>query len=226
MRIWDIDPGFLNNGSLSAEHRELHALIKVADHGRGPATHPEFLRWQPHLGALRQRHKVLCAEMALRGMGHHSPLPQTPICSWPDTFLDLPEAQYGILQQRYDAGQKPSGRIPFPKRDTNLWASHKYSVMARDPNACREIGRTLAQGGFASGELARHLVDWLRRPPTEGRMKDALQHMWGYVSQRQGQEHERWDNLTLLMRIQERAKANGTTYLLHSTALGELAAWM
>ena len=29
MRIWDIDPGFLNDKSLLGEHRELHGLMSI-----------------------------------------------------------------------------------------------------------------------------------------------------------------------------------------------------
>ena len=133
MRIWDINPGYLNNGSLSAEHRELHALFRVAEHGRGPAEHPEFLRWRNHLPALAVRHKQLVAEMAFRGMGHHSPLSEQQIQGpiiWPETFLDPPWNQYQILAERYKKGDKPQGRIPLPNRATGLWAGHKYSVMA------------------------------------------------------------------------------------------------
>ncbi|MDJ0835642.1 MAG: DUF1722 domain-containing protein [Acidobacteriota bacterium] len=225
MRIWDIDPGYLNNGSLLAEHRELHALLRVAEHGRGPADHPEFKRWQHNLPALACRHGLLVAEMELRGYGHRSPVPQNAgDMEWPENYLTEPAEQYNELARRYLT--REPGRIPFPKRATDMWAAHKYSVMARDPGRGRQLGRDLAEGRIDEPACARLLVSLMRRPPHAGRLRDALLHMWGYVSDRRGDDHENLDNRALLTAIRRRAAERNIIYLLQATALGELAAWL
>ena len=68
MRIWDINPGYLNRQSLLGEHRELHELVSIIKNNKkGYSKHPETLRWLGYGWALKQRHKLLVAEMTLRG---------------------------------------------------------------------------------------------------------------------------------------------------------------
>jgi len=227
MRVWDIDPGFLNDGSLLAEHRELHALVRVCSHGVGPIDHPELRRWRPHMGGLAQRHRVLVEEMALRGYGHDSPVPRPEgQWTWPEGYLSEPLAQLEKIAERYRREHKPAGRIPLPKQATELWAAHKYSVMARDPELAREIGRQVADGELDMAACAVEMVEVLHRAPEPGRLRDALLHMWGYVSDREGADHESLSDRELLDQIRTRAREREVTYLIQSTALGELAAWM
>lgn len=219
MRIWDIDPGYLNRGSLLAEHRELHALYNVVQRGPGGFDHhPEPNRWRAHLDALCERHHWLVCEMGLRGIGHRSPLPRFGDPQWPAAYLDAPGEQYQILKGRYET--KAAGRIPFPRNPGELWAQHKYSVMARDPALGKQIGREVAGGNFSIATLASTLVTILRSVPSRGRLKNALDHMWGYV--REGGSPPA-DLQTMMRFIQERAVHQERSYLLHSTALGELA---
>jgi len=95
MRIWDIDPGYLNRQSLLGEHRELHGMASILVNGKkGYARQPETLRWAPHLDALYQRHRQLAAEMHLRGYHDRSPLPSPPPnFTWPPDFIDPPAEQ-------------------------------------------------------------------------------------------------------------------------------------
>ena len=68
MRIWDIHPGYLNRQSLLGEHRELHAIVSIiGNKKKGYSRHPETVRWVGYGWALGQRHRLLSAEMALRG---------------------------------------------------------------------------------------------------------------------------------------------------------------
>ena len=67
MRIWDVHPGYLNRQSLLGEHHELHGLVNVlTQNKKGYSKHPETLRWVGYGWALKQRHALLAAEMALR----------------------------------------------------------------------------------------------------------------------------------------------------------------
>lgn len=228
MRIWDIDPGYLNRQSLLGEHRELHGMFVVLSENRkGYAAHPETRRWRGHLAALGKRHDLLVEEMQLRGYNHHSPLPViTGETTWPKTFIDPPHAQFAILQQKYRA--KEPGRIPLPSSARQLWAQHKYSVLARDPRLYRRIGPWLAaaddQLRFRS--LARILVRTLRLAPPPGRLRNGLDHMWGYVAHLAGQSAAGQSPYHLLQMTRKLAGSGNIAYLLASTALGEIGAWL
>jgi hypothetical protein len=57
--------------------------------------------------------------------------------------------------------------------------------MARDASEYKRIGRWVAsrKTGSAIFDLYPELVSFLRCPPAEGNLRNAVQHMWGYVSQ-------------------------------------------
>ena len=225
MRIWDIDPGFLNDRSLLGEHRELHGIFSIlVNHKTGYSRHPETLRWQGHLPALAVRHDLLVAEMGLRAFRHHSPLPiQSEVVTWPEGYIDLPNRQYAILQEKYR--DKKPGRIPLPRNVQQLWAYHKYSVMARSPEEYRRIGPLVAAGTLTMPDLAGELVKLLRTPPTPGRVLNGLQHLWGYVSDYTDLTPDPADLRAMLKEIGRLAKDHQVQYLLESTALGELLCW-
>jgi len=226
MRIWDVDPGFLNDRSLLGEHRELHGIFSIlVNHKTGYSRHPETLRWQEHLPALAVRHGLLVAEMGWRGFRHHSPLPpQIGEVIWPKSCIDPPGQQYVILQDKYR--NKRPGRIPLPINIQQLWTSHKYSVMARSPEMYRRIGPQVAVGILTLPILAGELVATLRTPPLPGRLRNGLQHLWGYVSG--GTDLLRPDPINpgaMLKEIGRLAREQHIQYLLESTALGELLFW-
>lgn len=225
MRIWDVDPGFLNDQSLLGEHRELHGIFSILIHGKkGYSRHPETLRWQGHLPALAVRHALLVAEMGLRNFRHHSPLPiQSEKVVWPELYIDLPDRQYAILQEKYR--DKKPGRIPLPRGVQPLWTYHKYSVMARSPEEYRRIGPLVAAGGLTLPDLADELVGLLRTQPTPGRLRNALEHLWGYVADYSEYKPDPADQLAMLNEIGRLAKEHQVQYLLESTALGELLCW-
>lgn len=225
MRIWDIDPGFLNDQSLLGEHRELHGIYSIlVNHKTGYSRHPETLRWVEHLPALAVRHGLLVAEMELRGFKHHSPVPLFPgTVVWPRLFIDPPGQQYAILGEKYR--EKKPGRIPLPVDVQHLWASHKYSVMARSPEEYRRIGPLVAAGTLALPDLAGKLVEFLHLPPTPGRLQNAVQHLWGYVSDFSDHQPEPSEPLAMLAEIGRLAGEHRSIYLLYATALAELRFW-
>ncbi|WP_232726465.1 DUF1722 domain-containing protein [Mariprofundus ferrinatatus] len=226
MRIWDIDPGYLARQQLLGEHRELHGLFNILTmNKKGYAKHPETVRWIGHVDALVLRHKQLLCEMALRGYRHQSPLPDsTDMDSWPGEYIDPPARQLELLAGKY-SGDGRSGRIPLPDNCQELWAHHKYSVMAHDPNLYRELGPEVAHGKFRNNmnALACLMISTLRKPPEPGHLLNALQHMWGYV-QEAGSPPSNIEEL--LATIQSAAIKEDRIYLLHSTALSELAVWV
>lgn len=230
MRVWDVAAGYLNRQSLLGEHRELHGLYNILTQGKkGYSRHPETLRWAGALDSVCWRHAHQVAEMTLRGYTDRSPLP--PGCAaavWPSTFVDEPVKQFRLLRAKYkDVG---AGRIPLPRTPQQLWAQHKYSVMARDPDTYRRIGRRVARLGprDAMDDLARTFVLILREPPASGRLLNALEHMWGHVrADAAAADRKRADESpgALLARIQALTLAHGEPYLLASTALSELAVY-
>jgi len=96
MRIWDLNPGYLNRQSLLGEHRELHGIVSVIKNNKnGYSKHPETLRWANYGWALKQRHKLLVAEMHLRGYIDKSPvLLRRNQGIWPIIYIDSPSIRY------------------------------------------------------------------------------------------------------------------------------------
>jgi hypothetical protein len=227
MRVWDIHPGYLNRESLLGEHREVHAVLSIIINQKsGYARHPETMRWRDCLGALVFRHDCLVEEMGFRGYRHLSPAPDIPGSPWPIVFIDPPAGQLSILEQKYR--MKHPGRIPLPHNAQQLWAHHKYSVMARDaelynsigPEAARRKGRDYFEG------LALNLVGALRANPSQGGLLNALQHMWGYVSSLGSETNSPpGDPLELIAEIQKRSLQYNVSIILESTALTDLAYW-
>jgi hypothetical protein len=226
LRIWDVQPGYLNRQSLLGEHRELHGLYNILVLGKsGYSRHPETLRWVGCLSGLIMRHAALGAEMRLRGYSDRSPLPRGRRLRWPETFIDPPHHQFTLLASKYQ-GKEP-GRIPLPRSPHELWAHHKYSVMARDPAAYRDIGRRVSRmrRGTSVSLLSDELVALLRQKPARPRIVNALEHMWGYVSKDAAPDELRIAQRSaagLLLTTRQLAFRTAAPYLITSTALGEL----
>ena len=231
MRIWDINPGYLNDQSLLGEHRELHAIVSIlSNNKKGYSEHPETVRWKGHGWALKQRHKLLGSEMSLRGF-----LDKTPVDlrsnkgKWPDIFIDEPTIQYKLLRDKYK--KKAKGRIPLPKNTQELWAQHKYSVLARDNKLYESFGKLVARSKKTElfQELSAEFTEILRTRPQQGTLINALQHMWGYISEHRSKsekEIDLQDAKAIFSEVQMYSKKYNINYLISSTSLSELGAWI
>jgi uncharacterized protein YbgA (DUF1722 family) len=227
LRIWDISAGYLNRHGLLGEHRELHGVYAIVTLGKtGYSRHPETLRWMDALSGLARRHAQLAAEMRIRGYVDRTPLPRARgRARWPAAFVTEPAEQLILLRDKYHGRSR--GRIPLPRNVQELWAHHKYSAMARDPAAYRQMGRLVARARTRSARqgLARDMVAILRETPSRARLVNALEHMWGHVSGVAAPEHRQsmrrglgaWLSAIQLLALQHREP-----YLLSSTALSEL----
>nr|VFJ45054.1 MAG: Pyrimidine dimer DNA glycosylase /DNA-(apurinic or apyrimidinic site) lyase [Candidatus Kentron sp. DK]VFJ52585.1 MAG: Pyrimidine dimer DNA glycosylase /DNA-(apurinic or apyrimidinic site) lyase [Candidatus Kentron sp. DK] len=229
MRIWDIDPGYLNRQSLLGEHRELHGIVSILLNGKkGYAHHPETMRWSGRGWALGRRHRQLVCEMALRGYVDRSPVEtRSNEGRWPTTYIDAPHLQFRLLGEKYADREK--GRIPLPANEQALWSHYKYSILARDPERYREIGRAVSRKELDFDRLALELVAISRTRPGEGGMRNAIEHMWGHVSRVNGEKRLTVQSSSvreLLLATREIALEIQEPYLMKSTALGELMAWM
>jgi len=229
MRIWDVNPGYLNRLSLLGEHRELHGIVSIiVNRKQGYAKHPETIRWIGYGWALKMRHKKLACEMALRDYTDRSPvITYSNKGKWPDIFIDTPDRQLKLLKEKYIGEEE--GRIPLPKNQQQLWSQHKYSVLARNPNLYKKIGREVSKKAMDFAQLSMLLTRVLREEPTEGGIRNAIQHMWGYVSDNSMESSKKkntWSIRKLLSETQKRAMANDDRYISTSTALSELMAWL
>lgn len=231
MRIWDVNPGYLNRQSLLGEHRELHGIVSIiANKKKGYSKHPETLRWKEYGWALQKRHQLLAAEMALRGFTDRSLVAMcTQEEKWPDTYIDEPAQQFQILATKYQ--NKEQGRIPLPETAQHLWSHHKYSVLARDVNLYKQVGREVStmKPHDDYSNLVTLFTELLRQAPSIGGLQNALQHMWGHVSRFSSAgkgEVESWSLGKLLKETQTLALANKEPYLISSTALSELKVWL
>jgi len=230
MRIWDLNPGYLNRQSLLGEHRELHGIASIIKHNKkGYSKHPETLRWVGYGWALKQRHKFLVAEMNLRGYIDKSPvLLRSKSGIWPESYIDTPAEQISILREKYKTLE--SGRIPLPRNAQEYWAQHKYSVMARDIAAYKSIGKwvTSKSGSTELSKVSSEISTLLRNAPEQRLLENTLLHMWGYVSKYSSISGNELDSLSmemLLNKIQKLSLSNNIKYLIESTSLSELSAW-
>jgi hypothetical protein len=169
--------------------------------------------------------------MELRGYTEKSPVStRTKRDIWPEKYIDKPFRQFQILKAKYQ--NKEQGRIPLPENAQQIWSHHKYSVLARDVNFYRKLGRdaSLMKPHHDFSELADIITALLKKPPSYGGIRNALQHMWGHVSNSPSIAAKRevcfWPLRRLLEEIQQRSMATRNLYLISSTALGELKAWI
>jgi len=228
MRVWDINPGYLNRQSLLAEHREIHGVFVVITAGKkGYARHPETLRWYDKLAALKKRHDLLVSEMTLRGYGHYTPMEVEDAKgeTVQGVYVDIPSRQFDILRGKYSG--RENGRIVLPVNCQQLWAQHKYSVLARDPQYYRQLGSLVSKNEQEKffNRLSREFVELLVVPPPHGRLLNAVQHMWGYVSLFVSLPEPGTDLQWIMNTIRQVSFTHKIDYLLQSTALSDLAVY-
>lgn len=156
MRIWDINPRFLNHQSLLGEHRELHGIISIlVNDKKGYSKHPETLRWVSFHWALKKRHQLLSAKMSLRNFTDKSPvLIQKNKGLWAKNYIDEPAKQFMILNKKYQ--NKEQGRITLPKNAQQLGGACDLEFHA---NTCEEMAELSQKHGMEMHQIqdAAHL---------------------------------------------------------------------
>ena len=220
MRIWDISPGYLNRASLLGEHRELHGLASIhINQKKGYSRHPETMRWKNYLPALAMRHELLVAEMQLRGYQHHSPLPiEAGTEKWPD-YLDDPATQIEILREKYLS--KEPGRILLPRSLQEFWEHHRFSVMARDIGKYRLYESKLPN--LKLDEFSKEINEIVQQKPRKSDIESTIEEMWQHIGLKSNTGLSIRNNF---QELQEIAKEEEKTNLLHSTALTEFSIWL
>lgn len=234
MKIWDIHPGYLNRKSLLTEHTEIHKITEIIkNREKAKSKKSETLRWLRYGWALKIRHRVLSEELFLRGYQEESPVvTRTNEGLWPSFEENTPFQQIQELKRKRPDNQEGVGaRIPLPGSAQEIWSHHKYSVLARNVALYEKIGREVS--GYKPGrnyaELANMLVEIMRTPPAITTLNNALQHMWGHVSDCKkpaANTLDTWSIKRLCKEIQLRALEMEDHFLLKSTALSELMIWV
>jgi hypothetical protein len=75
--MWGVNPSFMCNIHLIAEHREMHMLAGMLQkHGRLLEAQVRQGICEP--GRATERHDYLASEMTMRGMRHRSPMQELP----------------------------------------------------------------------------------------------------------------------------------------------------
>ncbi len=223
--IWNISPMYFSDNDLTDEYRKLNTLLME------DAESKNFSKFYlDNRDQLYYRLSSISAELMLREIKHPKINASFKLSTLNSPKYDIsPYEQLMILANKYSF--KTQGRASLPKNAQELWAQHKYSVMARDVNLYRNIGRSLAgdKSEERYKELAKILCDELCKKPKEGSILNALQHMWGYVSNFSSIKKTEVKNLSLIELLYEIAslvKQSNQKYLLSQTALSELEIWI
>ncbi len=218
--IWDLDSGYMDNELLTAQMRLISGLLdKSANSGVGMPDH-----WIGHETALMLRLNQLIAEMKLRNIDtpEYQQLPEESAV-WPSRWQYPLHEQLDKLKARQASIVHP--RIPLPKNEHELWGHYKHSVMARSQKLYLTLGQRVALRQVKFDDLLAELVSVERVTPHPFLLRNSLHQMWGYISKESKLNINETTLPTLLHEIQRLAKVEHAEYLLHGTALAELACW-
>ena len=169
MRIWDIEPEFLCQKHLVAEHRELHGLWNILTKHKakgGYSRHPETLRWVGKQKALYNRHEALIKEFFQRKYQHHTPLDKKLAIGRTKqaVFINTLAEQKRLLRNKpcdcFQAKKKAKKiaisafarkvysqvkKIPKGKVASYAWVAKKIGC----PGAVRAVGNALNKNPYA-----------------------------------------------------------------------------
>lgn len=112
------------------------------------------------------------------------------------------------------------------KKTEILWLEEKYNVMFHSQNHYNAI-RQAMKNKASYKEISALIEQALNLTPTEGSMRNACQHMWGYFKKSANEEEKKqYEQLIqttnfseLLSFLRELAKEYDVTYLLESRVL-------
>jgi hypothetical protein len=221
----DLSPGFFDDDLLGEQMRLVSAYLDSKSIGKVKPPSSLPLYWHGYEDALAVRTNELMAEMQLRKIPTPDWIRLTDeAIVWPV----LPEKslmeQYAFLVERADKGK--TGRIRLPRSPHELWASYKYSTLARNHKAYLQFGQRIATRTIDFPLLLPQLTSICRVKPALGCLRNSLQHMWGYVSKYSTLDPNKASLAELLAEVQLQAVEHADAYLLNSTSLSELAAWL
>jgi hypothetical protein len=220
VEIWDVDAGYMDNDLLTEQMRLVSGLLdKSVGSGLVMPDH-----WIGHEVALMIRLNQLIAEMKLRGI--HTPefqdIPEEAVV-WPSAWAAPLHDQLDKLKARHVGSVR--SRVPIPKNEHELWAHYKHSVMARSQKLYLTLGQRVALRQISFERLLAELITIERVTPHPFLLRNSLHQMWGYVSKESQLNINETALPELLHEVQRLARVGQTEYLMHGTALAELACW-
>ncbi|WP_166269661.1 DUF1722 domain-containing protein [Marinobacter caseinilyticus] len=222
--VFDIDAGFLDDELLAEQMRLLAGLVNARSRANNADSRVP-IHWQGHEDALAMRLNHVIEEMRLRGHANPGSVPLTSEAMlWPSLDAGALQAQLACVSAR--AADNKRGRIRLPRNDHELWASYKYSILARNSQSYQTFGQRVAVRSVPIEQLWLSMVNASRVAPSRGGIQNALQHMWGYVSSQSTLNPQTEDLAGLAKELQALAANHQVSYLLNSTALGELRSWL
>jgi hypothetical protein len=231
-QILDIHPGYLGNQHIADEYCFLQTVLTGhSDRATRASAKQGLQQWPKYSWAAYHRYCWLEAELNFRGIVQQPPQTKFEKIGnenlWPESSC-TPAQQFKVISEmRIHAD---TARLPIPKNAQQVWAQHKYSIMARNNNLYREMGQKVAglKTELEFADLLDELTYILRLQPSEGGLRNAAQHMWGHVSgnEKVDKDFVDWPLSRLLREIIFRVIDQEETYLLHSTALTELQTWL
>ncbi len=212
MTNWTISPAYFSDADLLTEYDELKAMQTALN------------------GQREYRIRAIAAELKLR---RSSKVYLQALIQMPDDLTitrDMPaSAQFAALGERY--GEKRRGRLTIPKRVDVLWRQHKYAIMARSIALYKSTGKRVAANRnpelFIA--LSETLSSELFKMPKTTTLYNALQHMWGYISDFSTIKKADVNALgcpDLLSEIQSCVLSSNQLYLSEQVALSELQIWL
>ncbi len=220
---WIISPAYFRNEDLIKEYQQLIA--------NSDSEFSQNFTWEYHYRVL-----TLEAEIKLRNLIQIESLNLASInqlanqaTQYSQKFISESYLQFKILKQNYN--DQTSRRIATPRNTRELWMQHKYSIMARNVNLYKEIGRFVAQNNSYEHfpKLYLTLVNELRKKPKRNSILNVLQHLWGYISNfsniPKNQIHQ-LDLHSFLIEIQKCVQLAQQKYLTNQIALSELEIWI
>lgn len=219
-QIYEIDPGYLTNSELSQQSELLHQCYEEP-----PKVYKDkgLRNWTGHQDAIVAQLNLVNAEIALREnkLPEYLPVSDDAII-WPRQFTTPLTTQLNSINT---TGNDETARLIKPRNEQSLWAQYKYSVLARNQKLYLSMGPRVAKKEIDFADLLDDLGYCKRMLPLTGGLRNAVWHMWGYVSQ--------WSELVptntglhaLMLEIQRLACSHHVEYLIQSTALSDLAYW-
>ncbi len=220
MQIWDLMPAYLSPQHLLAEHREIHALLKLTASQVEQRQHQAagLVQWYFYPHALSWRHQWLVEEFKLVEIEHSSPLVE-PIqpCEWP-TASQQPNLIAQMCQQE-------GARVPMPTSDQALLQQSAFSLQARDPKQLSGLLNSASDADLTL-ELVVAVMQALQRPVRRSLLDQVIISMWDHCSEAsEARYYAATKNhpIRLLRGIQFLAQRYRWPELWHSTALAELA---
>lgn len=147
MRIWNVNPIFMCDVHLIAEHREAHMLAGAL--AKAVRLEGHVARGLIEPGAVQKRHDLLADEMGARKLHHRSPMgPVLPVHTLADGFV-CEVVSWRELQRRCEWCRKRVEDQPYrPLGPVHACGDACTERVARDERSRPAVTRGIAQEHF------------------------------------------------------------------------------